>query len=69
VNDESTAELMIRFYKHLNAGKPKDQALRAAQMELIQGPIQVKNSNGELEEQDFSAPKHWAAFQLIGDWQ
>ena len=69
VNDASTAELMIRFYKHLLAGKTKDQALRAAQMEFIEGPIQVPNQHGKLVERDFSAPKHWAAFQLIGDWQ
>ena len=69
VNDASTAELMIRFYKHLLDGKTKDQALRAAQMEFIEGPIQVPNQHGELVERDFSAPKHWAAFQLIGDWQ
>ena len=39
VGDASTAELMIRFYRHLDAGKAKDEALRAAQVELIRdGP-------------------------------
>ena len=69
VNDASTAELMIRFYRHLLGGKPKDEALRAAQVELIRSPITVENAEGELEEHDFSAPYHWAAFQLIGDWR
>jgi CHAT domain-containing protein len=70
VNDASTAELMIRFYRHLEKGKPKDEALRAAQIELIRGgPIEVVDENGDLVEEDFSAPYHWAAFQLIGDWQ
>ena len=35
VGDESTAELMTRFYGQLKAGKTKDDALRAAQLELI----------------------------------
>ncbi len=69
ISDRTTAELMVRFYKHLKEGKPKDEALRAAQMELIRGPIQVKNEKGEIEEIDASAPYYWAAFQIYGDWQ
>jgi CHAT domain-containing protein/Tfp pilus assembly protein PilF len=69
ISDRTTAELMVRFYKHLKDGMPKDEALRAAQMELIQGPIRVKNEKGEEEEIDASAPYYWAAFQIYGDWQ
>jgi len=56
VADNSTAELMKRFYGYLRQGKSKDEALRAAQVELIHLPA-------------FSHPYHWAAFQLVGDWQ
>ena len=69
ISDRTTAELMVRFYKHLKEGMPKDEALRAAQMELIHGPIQVKNEKGETETIDASAPYYWAAFQIYGDWQ
>jgi CHAT domain-containing protein len=69
VNDLATSELMIRFYKHLRAGLPKDQALQAAQQELIQGPIEIVNETDERESRDFSAPYYWAGFQLYGDWQ
>ena len=69
VPDQTTAELMIRFYRHLKAGKSKDEALRSAQMEFIRGPIRVKDSNGQVVEKDASAPYYWAAFQLSGDWQ
>lgn len=69
VNDQATSELMIRFYKHLRAGLPKDQALQAAQQELIRGPIEVINDKGERETRDFSSPYYWAGFQLYGDWQ
>ncbi|HYN21127.1 MAG TPA: CHAT domain-containing protein [Thermoanaerobaculia bacterium] len=69
VDDESTAELMIRFYRHLLSGMSKDEALRAAQSDLIRGPIQVPNQYGGVEVRDFTAPYYWAAFQLFGDWQ
>ncbi|MEM9598803.1 MAG: CHAT domain-containing tetratricopeptide repeat protein [Acidobacteriota bacterium] len=69
VHDTSTAELMIRFYRHLLAGQAKDEALRSAQLELIRGPIPVPDGNGGTEMRDFSAPYHWGAFQLIGDYR
>jgi CHAT domain-containing protein len=56
VEDESTAELMQRFYGHLKAGKTKDEALRMAQIDRIR-------STGS------SQPRGWAAFHLIGDWR
>ncbi len=55
VDDEATAELMVRFYGHLRDGKSKDEALRAAQIERIR-------------HRD-PAPYYWAAFQLYGDWR
>jgi CHAT domain-containing protein len=55
VADRSTAELMRSFYGQLKAGKSKDEALRAAQMELMRGR--------------FSHPFYWAGFQLAGDWR
>jgi CHAT domain-containing protein/Tfp pilus assembly protein PilF len=69
VNDLATSELMIRFYKHLRTGLPKDQALQAAQQELIQGPIEIVDEKGERVSRDFSSPYYWAGFQLYGDWQ
>jgi CHAT domain-containing protein/Tfp pilus assembly protein PilF len=54
VRDDSTADLMGRFYTHLRDGKTKDAALRAAQVEMIRRGTR---------------PGGWAAFQLVGDWQ
>jgi len=68
VADASTAELMLRFYRHLREGQTKDEALRAAQLELIRRPILV-GPEGAREETDASAPYAWAAFQLYGDWR
>ncbi|MCP4592722.1 MAG: tetratricopeptide repeat protein [bacterium] len=69
VEDRSTAELMTRFYRHLREGKAKDEALRAAQLELLRGPIQVQGETGEYQEIEASAPYYWAAFQIYGDWK
>ena len=60
VSDRSTAELMFRFHRHLRQGMPKDEALQAAQIELLQSDaVEVAG--------DTSAPYHWAAFQLFGE--
>ncbi|HET9315734.1 MAG TPA: CHAT domain-containing protein [Vicinamibacteria bacterium] len=54
VSDDSTADLMGRFYRHLVAGRSKAEALRRAQAELRRRPAT-------------SAPYFWAAFTLVGD--
>ncbi len=69
VADESTAELMGRFYANLQSGLPKDEALRRAQVELIRGPVEVPAADGATRRLDASHPFHWAAFELVGDWQ
>lgn len=56
VEDKATGELMKRFYANLKAGKPKDEALRLAQIDMIHSP-------------DLARPIDWAAFQLNGDWK
>lgn len=67
VEDEATAELMQRFYRHLRAGKAKDEALRAAQLELIRRPLRVPDGRGGWTERNAAAPYFWAALQLVGD--
>ena len=57
VGDESTAELMKRFYTHLlKNNEPPATALRLAQISMRQ-------------DERWSAPFHWAAFEFQGDWQ
>jgi CHAT domain-containing protein len=69
VGDQPTAALMVRFYRHLKEGAAKDEALRAAQLELIGGPVPVTDRSGRTVNRDLSLPHHWAAFQLHGDGQ
>jgi CHAT domain-containing protein len=66
VADESTAELMARFYTGLRAGMATDEALRQAQCELIRASTTTAQGESGI---DFSTPYHWAAFQLYGDWR
>jgi CHAT domain-containing protein len=54
VSDLSTAYLMERFYAELAAGRPKAQALRAAQL---------------ATQKRYPHPALWAAFALVGEPQ
>jgi CHAT domain-containing protein len=54
VQDRSTGDLMVRFYRNLNnPSLNKSQALRQAQLEMIR-------------KGDFSHPYYWAGFVLMG---
>jgi CHAT domain-containing protein len=66
VDDDSTADLMGRFYASLKEGRSKDDALRAAQIDLIHG---ARSTPVTAESGEWSRPFHWAAFTLSGDWQ
>lgn len=54
VEDGASADLMVRFHRHLRGGSRVAEALRTAQLEL-------------LEEGASSAD--WAAFIVFGDWR
>lgn len=55
VDDDSTAELMKRFYHHLAEGEDKASALRQAKMDFI-------NEHGGNV-----VPFYWAGFVMVGD--
>lgn len=54
VDDRATRDLMVAFYSYLNEGYSKGEALREAQVDLIQNP-------------DTAHPYFWAHFVLTGD--
>ena len=73
VDDQSTSVLMRRFYQYLKWGKPKAEALRQAQVDLIHQPLQIEVTLlfGLLKKRVYrnvSHPYFWAAFQFIGPW-
>ncbi|MBU7583075.1 MAG: CHAT domain-containing protein, partial [Nostoc sp. TH1S01] len=55
VDDEATKELMVKYYQNLQAGKGRHEALRSAQLDL-------------LNSQQYSEPRFWAAFVPSGNW-
>ncbi len=81
VNDASTSQLMQQFYQNLSTGKmTKAQALREAQIAMIQGKIQSSNTNrssvnytlersknSEAISHNLSHPYYWDPFILIGN--
>lgn len=77
VPDEATARLMERFYEELTAGKPKDEALRRAQLALLRegaAPSGERAVGGLAPStprriEDPGHPFYWAALQLVGDWR
>jgi CHAT domain-containing protein len=56
VNDETSAEIISRFYKHLSEGKPKDEAMRLAKLGYLENAPPV-----------WSGPYFWAAYEVMGD--
>lgn len=83
VNDASTSLLMQLFYKNLSTGEmTKAEALRKAQIDLIQGRVTAKDAPARAEvivtakpgtstpqprSSNFSHPYYWAPFILIGN--
>ncbi len=81
VNDASTSQLMQPFYQNLSTGKmTKSQALREAQIAMIQGKNQSSDTkrssvnympgrsiNSESISRNLSHPYYWAPFILIGN--
>ena len=57
VNDLGTAELMTRFYRLYSEGRSRSEALREAQLALLQAGGDQAN------------PNIWAAFALLGAWR
>ncbi|MEM1366980.1 MAG: CHAT domain-containing protein [Cyanobacteria bacterium P01_H01_bin.15] len=55
VDDASTADFMVLFYKELQESSTKAEALRRAQLKFIQ-------------QGDYQNPFFWAPFILVGNW-
>jgi CHAT domain-containing protein len=56
VNDTSTKDTMMFFYKELAAGQSKAEAMRRAQLAVMHDPR-------------FAHPYYWAPFIVLGDWK
>jgi CHAT domain-containing protein/tetratricopeptide (TPR) repeat protein len=56
VDDNATKDLMVHYYENLQSGLGRGEALRRAQLSLLQNP-------------QYREPRYWAAFILTGDWR
>ena len=59
VNDNTTSLIMRHYYRHLQSGKTKDQALRHAKLDFLEEDEKVSDIQYH--------PYYWAAFVHIGD--
>jgi CHAT domain-containing protein len=56
VEDDSTKEFMVEFYRQLATGQSKAAAVQSAQIKMLKNP-------------KFARPLYWAPFVLMGDWR
>ncbi|MEL7422134.1 MAG: CHAT domain-containing protein [Bacteroidota bacterium] len=59
--DYTTAEIMVLFYKYLEEGLPKDEALQQAKLEYL--------NDNMLSSPGTRSPYYWACSVIIGDTQ
>jgi CHAT domain-containing protein/Tfp pilus assembly protein PilF len=75
VSDEATRDLMVAFYKRLQAGEGRTAALSAVQLEMLRSNDQTQAGNGRGltvpsgSKKDRSHPFFWASFIQSGDWR
>jgi len=73
VSDTSTGELMADFYRRWSSGNgkvAKVEALRQAQLDLLQGRIKPKSDLANPDAPtSFAHPFFWAPFVLMGNWK
>ncbi|MEM8832199.1 MAG: CHAT domain-containing protein [Cyanobacteria bacterium P01_G01_bin.19] len=81
VSDGGTVILMSEFYRELQSTQIKSEALRKAQLSMLQQKVYVKNKQvrgseigitlppniSEAESQNFDHPFYWAGFTMIGN--
>src|SRR5205085_5531103 len=78
VSDAATRDLMVEYYKRLQAGEGRTEALRQVQLAMIKSRPQgasggaQRGLSGEMKTQtieDRSHPFYWASFIQSGDWR
>ena len=81
VSDDGTLGLMTNFYRQLREAPIKAEALRRAQLAMIQGKVRIAEGHLVVDDfnaplpqeihrnrsQDFSHPYFWSAFTMVGN--
>lgn len=74
VNDEATRDLMVGFYKRLQAGEGRAEALRHVQLAMLGGKASEQSADARSAKvvkgaaPSFSHPYYWAPFIQSGSW-
>jgi CHAT domain-containing protein len=79
VADESTSLIMTDFYKRREAGASKIEALRQAQLGMLNGTLKPTKPHTERSAEEpfrfevdrdkpYAHPYYWAPFILIGNY-
>ena len=77
ISDEATRDLMIGYYKRLQAGEGRTEALRSVQIEMLRGGRQDQSTEdrglsvrrGGRMKQSRKHPFFWSGFIQSGDWR
>ena len=78
VSDEATRDLMVGYYRRLQAGEGRTEALRAVQLEMLRSGRQQIPTRHEKDlslkresagKQNRSHPFFWASFIQSGEWR
>lgn len=82
-SDQGSLALMVEFYRQLKTATTKTEALRKAQLALLQKQVRIQGSQLELSnrqavplaprfvvetDQPFSHPYFWSAYTMVGNW-
>ncbi len=82
VSDDGTLGLMTEFYRQLRQQSTRSEALRQAQISLLNGEVRVEEGQlitpeltlplppelaAQIPDRDFSHPYFWSAFSLVGN--
>jgi CHAT domain-containing protein len=81
VSDDATRDLMIEYYRRLQSGAGRGEALRQVQLAMLSGAQKASGGqqrglggeqaprDGRVREGNWSHPFYWAAFIQSGAWQ
>ena len=78
VSDTGTLSLMSKFYRKLKDTPIKAEALRQAQVAMINEQVRIKNGiligedfefdlPSEISEEKLTHPRYWSSFTIIGN--